>query len=182
MKTPAKKTASSTSTQKAVSTQNPAPVRADHKMAAANDTQPETLTAAANVTPANAAVALNQESALKPEVAAKLKEKAAPKVKEEFLTKLRSKGDLLAALKAGGILYLENGLWRLDPGRDDKKVHRVSKRRAVAFRAAELILPTTKDTRGHVNAYVLNLAKASEAETPKKSASVPAPTDKVVSK
>jgi hypothetical protein len=133
--------------------------------------------AAANDGPEKSA----QPTAATPTASTK-KEKAAPKPKEEFLVKLRSKGDLLAALKAGGILYLENGLWRLDPGREDKKVHRVSKRRAVAFRAAELILPTTKDTRGHDNAFTLNLAKAAEAETPKKPASAPAPAGKVVQK
>jgi hypothetical protein len=169
----------STSTKKAVSTKansialTKAP---DHKMAAANDVDPAVV-AASNVTPANAAVALNQETALKPEVAAKLKEKAAPKPKEEFLTKLRSKGDLLAALKAGGILYLENGLWRLDPGREDKKVHRVSKRRAAAFRAAELVLPVTQPgARAH--SFELNQAKAAEEAVAKKAPKPsPAPAD-----
>jgi hypothetical protein len=165
----------STSTASKKSTSTKAPV-VDKKMAAANDVQPSTVAAAASVTPAKAAVALNQEKSLRPEVAAKLKEKAAPKPKEEFLTKLRSKGDLLKALKAGGILYLENGLWRLDPGREDKKVHRVSKCRAVAFRAAELILPTAQ--AGGRPAYVLNLAKANEADAPKKSTkSAPVPAD-----
>lgn len=176
------KTAKSTVAAKKTTTKATAP-KVDKKMAAANDAQPETLTAAANVTPENAGVALNQEAALKPEVVEKLKDKAAPKAKaelkpkEEFLVKLRSKGDLLKALRAGGILFLANGLWRLDPGREDQKVHRVSKRRAVAFRAAEIIVPTTQ-AGIRPNAYVLNQAKAAEGDAPKKGAkATPAVTE-----
>lgn len=134
----------------------------DKKMAAANDVQPVVEV------PPTPAPAPKAES-----TAAKTKKEKAPK--QEFLPKLRSKGDLLKALKADGILFLENGLWRLDPGRPDQKVHRVSKRRAVAFRSAELVVPTTKDARGHGNAFVLNLAKVAELEKSEKKAAQPAP-------
>jgi uncharacterized protein (DUF4415 family) len=125
------------------------PVATDNKMAAANDVQP----VAPVVEP-------------KAEAAPK-KAKKTVKPKEEFLVKLRSKGDLLNALKANGILFLENGLWRLDPDRPDHKVHRVSKRRAVAFRAAELVVPTTQ-VGNRPNSYVLNLAKVAEAAAAEK--------------
>jgi hypothetical protein len=138
-KTAASKKSASTSTAKKAT----APV-VDQKSRAANDAPVVESTVAANAEP----------------VAAKAP-KAAPKPKEEFLVKLRSKGDLLKALKADGVLFLENGLWRLDPGREDKKVHRVSKRRAVAFRQAEIVLPTTQPG-SRANSFVLNLAKAAE--------------------
>jgi hypothetical protein len=128
-KSTSKKSASTSTTPK-----TPAPV-VDKKMAAANDDQPK-----AGATPAPTPAPTK-----------------APK--QEFLVKLRSKGDLLKALKADGILFLENKLYRLDNGKGG--VHRVSKRRALAFIKAELVLPTSVDkSRGHhPNAWALNLAK-----------------------
>ncbi len=78
------KTAKSTVAAKKASTKATAP-KVDKKMAAANDA-PEVV-AAANVTPEKAAVALNQEAALKPEVVEKLKEKA-PKAAKESVSGL----------------------------------------------------------------------------------------------
>lgn len=139
----------STASKKSASTSTApksAPV-VDKKMAAANDEQPVTAKAAA---PAPAKT---------PE-----KEKAP---KQEFLVKLRSKGDLLKALKADGVLFLQDKLYRLDNGKGG--VHRVSKRRALAFIKGELVLPTSvENSRGHhPNAWVLNLAKL---EPPKEAA------------
>jgi hypothetical protein len=70
---------------------------------------------------------------------------AAPKQEEFVGEKLRTKSDVLGALKKGGRLKIENGLWRLI--RADGSKQRVSKRRAVVLREQKAIIA---DGEGYV--------------------------------
>jgi hypothetical protein len=90
---------------------------------------------------------------------------------EKLGLKLRRKGDILNALRSGGILILTpEGLYRIK--NPDNSQNRVSKRRAASFVAQGLVKLTTTDANGKHYAF----DPEAESAQAKKDDSMAAPT------
>jgi len=130
---PVKKPVQTASTNKPTSSVKPTP----HTPAANKSAEPQKVdfkTVAAGEKPEPQPVEKTPAAAPpKPEQKA-----AAPKQQEFVGEKLRTKADVIGALKKGGRLKIDNGLWRLI--RVDGSKQRVSKRRAVVLRDQKVIV------------------------------------------
>lgn len=107
---------------------------------------------------------------LAPEVASKAEPTVSRQQKEDekLGVKLRRKGDILNALRAGGALLLTTeGLYRI-VNRDGSQ-NRVSKRRAASFVAQGLVKLTTTNEAGKHYAYDPEAENASAKKTEAKS-------------
>jgi len=92
------------------------------------------------------------------------------KATENLGPKMRSKGEILAALRAGShVLHTESGLCRIVEA--NGTVHPASKRRVRALIDQGILKPTEADKRK----YVLDAAADAKAQAPKPPASTTAP-------
>jgi hypothetical protein len=91
----------------------------------------------------------------------------AQKEEEKLGAKIRRKGDILNALRAGGTLvFTSEGLYRIT--KSDASQHRVSKRRAASFVAQGLVKLTKTDSVGKHYIFDPEAEKADAKKTESK--------------
>lgn len=171
---PAKSTGKSGATQKPMTTAKTAPKQATPAI----KPEPSTATTKPNIKAAAAAdkpepttsAAVMPGTVPVPEVAPKAEAITSTQRKEDekLGVKLRRKGDIVNALRAGGILVLSTeGLYRI-VNRDGSQ-NRVSKRRAASFVAQGLVRLTTTDEVGKHYAFDPEAEKANAKKSEAKS-------------
>lgn len=116
---------------------------------------------AAQFTDAKMAAPNDKPEADTPKVVAEIGPKPEKAKRPKLAAKIRRKGDILAALKKDGLLYLDKGLYRLDV---EGIVHPVSKRRASALVKTDLVKPVAPGmSKGFVHAWQYNPASENSA-------------------